>query len=157
GHLDPVVDVAGHRLSAALVELGDPEGLDLVLRVQPELALDLDFNWQAVAVPAALARHLVPAHGAEPRVEVLEHPRPHVVEAGAAVGRGRPFVEDPRRAVDSGRLYTRREVGGPPTVEDPRLQGGQVERRIDRTEDHAPNVRGVSLASDGRRARPLAR
>ena len=52
----PVLDVAEHRLAAALVELGDPVGLDLGLRGDPELLLDLELDRQAVAVPAGLAR-----------------------------------------------------------------------------------------------------
>ena len=60
----PFLDVAEHRLAAALVELGDPVGLDLGLRGDPELPLDLQLDGQAVAVPAGLARHPMAAHGA---------------------------------------------------------------------------------------------
>ena len=95
----PVLDVAQHRVAAVLVELGHPVGLDLVLGVEAELLFDLELDGQAVAVPAALAGYGVAPHGLEPRVEVLEHPGPHVVEARAAVGGGWTLVEDPRLAV----------------------------------------------------------
>ena len=127
GQRHPVVDVPGDRLPAALVELGDAEGLDLVLGVQAELPLDLDLDGQAVAVPAALAGHPVALHGPEPGVEVLEDPGPDVVEAGAAVGGRRALVEDPRRPAGARRLHLTGEVGGPPALEHPRL-----ERRADR-------------------------
>ena len=87
----PLLDVAEHRLAAALVELGDPVGLDLRLRGDPELALDLELDRQPVAVPAGLARHVVTAHRLVARVDVLEHPREHVAgDAGAPLAVGGP-------------------------------------------------------------------
>src|SRR3954462_11316620 len=50
----PLVDVAKHRLAAALVELGHPEALDVLLRLEAELLLDLELDRQPVAVPAGL-------------------------------------------------------------------------------------------------------
>ena len=57
----PVVDVAEDRIAAALVELGDAELLDLLLRGDPELLLDLELDREPVAVPAGLARDVVAA------------------------------------------------------------------------------------------------
>ena len=91
----PVLDVAEDRLAAALVELGDPELLDLLLGGDPELALDLELDRQPVAVPARLARHPVAAHRLVARVDVLEDAREDVVGAGPAVGGRRPLVEAP--------------------------------------------------------------
>ncbi len=50
-----------------------------------------------MAVPAALARDLIPLHRAEAREDVLEHPRFDVVGAGEAIGGGWSFVEHPQR------------------------------------------------------------
>ncbi len=72
---------------AQLVELGDAVGLDLLLAVDAEAALDLELDGQAVRVPAGLARHAVAAHRLVAREEVLEDARDDVVRAGPAVGR----------------------------------------------------------------------
>ncbi len=93
----PVLDVAEHRLAAALVELADPVVLDLGLRRDPELLLDLELDREAVAVPAGLAGYVVAAHRAVARVDVLERAREDVVGAGLAVRGRRPVVEAPHR------------------------------------------------------------
>ena len=129
GERRPVLDVAVHRLAAALVELGDAVRLDLVLGVQAELLLDLELDRQAVAVPAALAGHVAAPHGLEAGVEVLEHPGPHVVEAGPAVGGRRALVEDPRLAVLAERCATCPTTSSlAPAGEDARLERDEVER-----------------------------
>src|SRR5439155_4312087 len=68
----PVLDIGEHRLAAPLVELGDPIALDLLLRADPERALDLELDREAVAVPARLPRHVVAAHRLVPGEDVLE-------------------------------------------------------------------------------------
>ena len=93
----PVLEELEDRLAALRVELGDAVGLDLGLRLDPELLLDGDLDRQAVAVPAALALDVEAAHRLEARVDVLEDAREDVVRAGPAVGRRRALVEDPRR------------------------------------------------------------
>ena len=93
----PLLDVGEHRLAAALVELRDAVLLDLVLRGDAELALDLELDRQAVTVPARLAGHLEPAHRLVAGEDVLEDARQHVVRAGRAVGRRRPLVEHVQR------------------------------------------------------------
>src|SRR5690606_27600465 len=55
----------------------------------------LELHRQAVAVPAGLARDVVPAHRLVARVDVLEDPREDVVRAGPAVRRGRALEEAP--------------------------------------------------------------
>ena len=92
-------DVPLHGLPTPLVELGDPERLDVALAGGADLLLDLELDRQAVAVPAALARDEVPGHRLEARVDVLEGARLHVVHAGLAVRRGRSLVEHPQRGV----------------------------------------------------------
>ena len=102
-HVDPEADalreplelphVAEDRLLALLVEGLDAVRLDVLLRLQAQLALDLQLHGQALRVPAALARHTTAAHRLVARDQVLEHPRLHVVDAGVAVGRGRALEE----------------------------------------------------------------
>ena len=91
----PLLDVLEHRGAAALVELGDPVLLDLLLGGDTQLFFDLELDRQAVAVPAGLARHPVAAHRPVARVDVLEDSGEDVVGAGTAVRRRRPLVEAP--------------------------------------------------------------
>ena len=139
----PVGDVAVHRLTAAPVELGDAERLDLVLGGEPELLLDLELDGQAVAVPAALAGHLAAAHGLEAGVDVLEHPGPDVVQAGPAVGGGRALVEDPGLVPGAQRPGGGDDVVVTPAVEHPLFEGGQVEIRGDGAERHGGEAYAV--------------
>ena len=97
GQVVPLIDVAQHRLAALRVELGDAVALDVVLRGEAELPLDLELDREAVAVPAALARDEVPGHRAVAGEDVLEDPGQHVVRARSPVGRGRSLVELERR------------------------------------------------------------
>lgn len=59
------VGVAGHRLAALGVELGDAVRLDVLLAGEAQLLLHRQLHREAVAVPAGLAAHVVAAHGAE--------------------------------------------------------------------------------------------
>ena len=93
GHPLPVGDVAEDGLAALLVEGGDAVLLDLALVAQAELALDLEFDGQAVRVPAALPRRAVAAHRLVAGDQVLEDAREDVVHAGRPVRRRRALVE----------------------------------------------------------------
>ena len=121
----PVVDVAEHRVSAALVELGDSELLDPFLRGDAELLLDLQLHRQPMAVPARLARHEVAAHRLVARVDVLEDAREHVVGAGAPVGGRRALVEAPDRCTLALGELAGEDVALPPALEHPLLQSGE--------------------------------
>src|SRR4030095_11060516 len=79
---------------AGAVELGDAEGLDLLLAGEAEALLDLDLDGQAVGVPSRLAGHMVAAHGAEAREEILDHARDHVADVRHVVRRRRSLEED---------------------------------------------------------------
>ncbi len=67
------------------------------LVLDAELLLDGDLDRQAVAVPAALAVGVEPAHRLVAREDVLEDAGQDVVGAGPAVGGRRALVEDVRR------------------------------------------------------------
>ena len=138
-----VGDVAVHRLPAQPVELADPERLDLVLVVDPELLLHLHLDREAVAVPTALAGDVVAAHGLEARVEVLEEAGPHVVDPGTAVGGGRTLVEHPL-----GRAGAAAEALGEHVVDVPAVEGGVLERdEIERGRDGVEGHPGIVPAA----------
>ncbi len=101
-------------------------------------------------------------HGLEPREQVLEDPRLHVVGAGLAVRRGRALVEDPGLAVGGLLQAAREHPVALPAREHVALERGQVDlggklthgwgsfsvgtaRRRD--EEHAP--RGTTLLGPG--------
>ena len=84
-------------LLAALGELGEPVLLDLALRVEAELLLDLDLDPEALAVEAVLVALVVAAERLVALEHVLEH-APEVLHARRAVRRDRPVHEAERRA-----------------------------------------------------------
>ena len=133
GEAVPLVDVGEHRLPAALVELGHAVALDVGLARKPELALDLQLDREAVAVPARLAGDEMPAHGLVAGEHVLEHAREDVVRAGPAVGRGRALVEDERRAALAPADRLVEDVAFAPALEYELLELGERLRRIDGT------------------------
>src|SRR4029078_4366290 len=118
----PLLDVAEHRFPTALVELSDPVGLDLGLRGDAELLLDLELHGQPMAVPAGLPGHAIPAHGPVPRIDVLEHPREDVMRPGLAVGRRRPLVEAPDLGVAPSGQRAVKHVALAPALEDALLE-----------------------------------
>lgn len=119
--------MAGHGLAALGVELGDAVRLDVLLAVEAELLLDRQLHGEAVAVPAGLAGHVVAAHGAEAREDVLEDARLDVVGTGHAVGRGRALVEHPLRAALGLLQGLGEDLLLAPEVEHGVLEGGQVD------------------------------
>ena len=131
GQRVPLVDVAQHRLAALGVELGDAVALDVVLGVEAELLLDLELDRQAVAVPAALAVHVVAAHRPVAREDVLEHAREHVVGAGTAVRGRRTLVEDVRLGALAAADRLAEDVALAPALEHPLLELGEGLRGID--------------------------
>ena len=128
----PLVDVLEHRVAALLVELGHAVALDVVLVVEAELALDLELDRQAVAVPAALAVDLVAAHRLEAREDVLEDAAQHVVRDGRAVRRRRPLVEDELGAALAAAHRLVEDVALAPALEDLLLELGERLGRVDR-------------------------
>ena len=82
---------------APLGELGEPVLLDLALRVEPELLLDLDLDPEPLAVEAVLVALVVAAERLVALERILEH-APEVLHARGAVRGDRPVHEAERRA-----------------------------------------------------------
>ena len=85
-------------LLAEADELGDAEGLDVLLAGEAEVAFDVDLDPQALAVEPVLVALVVAEHRVEALVEVLVGPAPGVVDAHRVVGRDRAVEEAPARA-----------------------------------------------------------
>ena len=139
GQVLPVLHVAAHRLPTSLVELGDPEGLDVPLAGGPDLLLDLDLDGEPVAVPPGLAVHEVAGHRPVPRVDVLEGAGEGVADVRPGVRGRRPVVEDP--------------LGAPPRAA---RRSGRRRRPRPRSAGCAPRARGTapSRPPAGTGARP---
>src|SRR5439155_8887106 len=82
-------------LLAALRELGEPVVLDLPLRVETELLLDLDLDPEALAVEAVLVALVEAPERLVALEDVLQRAAPGVVDAHRVVGRDRPVDEAP--------------------------------------------------------------
>ena len=67
--------------------------LDLLLAVQSQKLLHLQFHRQAMGVPPRLPGHHIPLHGAVPGDHILDGPGLHMADVGFAVGRGRAVIE----------------------------------------------------------------
>ena len=118
GQRFPLADVLHGRLAAELVELGDAELLDLLLAAEAQSFLDLDLDGQAMGIPAAATLHIVALHGVVAREDVLEGTRQHMVDAGPAIGRRRPFVEDIFRPALAFAHAALEDIALPPQFED---------------------------------------
>ena len=143
GQRPPVVDVAEDRLAAALVELGDAVGVDLLLGGDPQLALDLQLDRKPVAVPARLARNPVTAHRLVAGIDVLEDAGEDVVRAGPAVGGRRTLVEAPGLGAGSILQRAREDVAAAPAVKHLELERGERLLGVDRA--NAGHARRFSL------------
>ncbi len=135
--VDPEAEAAGERLpllciakdgfEAFAVELLDAVLLDLVLAMDAEFLADLDFDRQAVRVPAGLPLAVVAAHGAIARKQVLDRTCQAVAGVGQPIGGGRAFVKDKRLAAAAAfkRLFVNAVLV--PEGEHVALGGGKVE------------------------------
>ena len=90
--------VGQDALLAERHELGDPERLDVALGREPEVALDVDLDPQALAVEPVLVALVLAEHRVEALVEVLVGAAPGVVDAHRVVGRDRAVEEAPAAA-----------------------------------------------------------
>ena len=136
----PLLQIGRDRLAAALVELGDPEALDVGLALEAELLLDRDLDGEAVAVPARLARHMEAAHRLVARIDVLEHARQHVMGRRRPVRRRRALVEDPLGRALAPAQRLREDVALAPAGEHLQLELREGALSIDRAE-HARDSR----------------
>ena len=78
-------------------ELGDAVGLDVALALEPEVALDVDLDPQALAVEPVLPALVLAEHRVVALEDVLVGPAPGVVDAHRVVGRDRAVEEAPAR------------------------------------------------------------
>lgn len=129
GQLGEGVGVAGHRLAALGVELGDAVRLDVLLAGEAELLLDGQLDREAVTVPAGLAGDVVALHRPVAGEDVLEDAGLDVVGAGHAVGGRRALVEDPLGAALGLLQAALEDLVVLPERQDPVLQGRQVDLR----------------------------
>ena len=139
--------VGQHALLAERDELGDAVVLDVALRGEAEVALDVDLDPQALAVEPVLVPLVLAEHRVEPLVEVLVRTAPGVMDAHRVVGGDRPVEEAP---VGSARVLRSQPGERPallPEAQDLVLLGDQVRLRIDRVEHSAP---GFGMGRDPR-------
>src|SRR5581483_7259098 len=107
----------------------------------------LQLDGQAVGVPARLAADLEALHLLVAGEEVLEGAGQDVVDAGAAVGGGRPLVEDVGRGALALCQAAREDAGLAPEVEDLELVLGEAGAAADgRVAGHS---RGAARCSAG--------
>src|SRR6185503_14999278 len=109
----------------------DPEGLDLRLGRDAELLLHLELDGQAVAVPAGLSGYPVSPHRLVAGIDVLEHPREHVMGPGLAIGGRRALVEAPHLGVGPLGERAVKDVTLAPALEDVLLELGEGLPRLD--------------------------
>ncbi len=160
-----------HALLAQADELGDPVRLDVALRGEAEVALDVDLDPQALAVEAVLVPLVLAQHRVEPLVQVLVGAAPGVVDAHRVVGGDRPVEEAPAGSAGVLRPQPCERPSLRPLPEQGVLLGDEVgsagdgvEHRASRVADRGPDracervtslsAHGVRPASTGR-ARPL--
>ncbi len=130
----PLVQVLPDRLLAHLVEASHAVLLDLGLAGEPQALLHLQLHGQAVGVPAPFAQDVVALHGLVAGEHVLEGPGQHMVDAGAAVGCGRPLEEDVLRPPFPLLHAALKDVLLPPQLQDALLQVRVADRGLHLTE-----------------------
>ncbi len=127
----PVAFVREHAFAAQRVELRHAVRLDLRLAGDVQLLLDFDFDGQAVRVPPRDAGDALPQHGVVAADQVFDRAREDVMDAGAAVGRRRPFEKHERRPVASRLLHLLEQALVLPGREELLLQPVRRELRIE--------------------------
>ena len=113
------------------------------LEVKPSSASTRQLDREPVAVPAALALDVVPAHRLVAREDVLEHARQHVVEAGRPVGGRRSLVEAPLRRALAPADRLGEHVALAPALEHALLELGERGARVDRAVRRAGHGRRI--------------
>ena len=135
-------------LLAQAHEAVDPVVLDVALRGEAEVALDVDLDPQALAVEPVLVALVLAEHRVEALVEVLVGAAPGVVDAHRVVGRDRAVEEAPARAAGVLRAEAGERAPVAPLGEDLVLLGDEVGLRADGVEHSTP---GREMGSTGAR------
>ena len=91
GQLLPLPGKTHHRFSAGGVVVFDADGFTYVFFGQVQLFFHLQFNGQAMGIPAGLAQHPKSLHGFVAAYGIFDGTRHNMVYAGHAVGRWRPL------------------------------------------------------------------
>ena len=95
----PLARVLHDDGAAVSIVLLEPELLEVVLGLNGEHLVDFVLDWEAVAVPAEAARHVVAGHGGVASNNVLDSACCNVAVVREARGEGRPIEEGERLAV----------------------------------------------------------
>ncbi len=140
GQLVPLLEIAEDAFAAFGVELGDAVLLYLGFAREAELLLDLKLDRQAVGIPAADARGIVALHYLVARDNILEDAGQHVMDAGAAVGSGRPLVEDEALAAFPGRHAAAEDIALLPAGQDWRLHLREIHPAVHRLKHNNPLI-----------------
>ncbi|CAB4584141.1 unannotated protein [freshwater metagenome] len=123
--------MAQHRLSAFRIKCGNAICLDIFLAVEFKFFFYLDFNWQAVAVPAGATLNMKTFHGAIAREDVLKCSSFNVMCPGHAISGRWTFVEHPIWLASRLRHGARKNLLLPPKFQHLRFQCRQVNTRGD--------------------------
>ena len=136
-----------HRLTNSAI----PNASISRLRGEPEVALDIDLDPQALAVEAVLVALVLAEHRVEALVEVLVRPAPGVVDGHRVVGRDRTVEEAPFGT--AGVLCTQPREGPTvaPPLEDLVFLGDEVGLRTDGSEHSASGLGRTWAPGSGRR------
>ena len=125
----PLREIGGGALDdgpAAAGELGQPELLDLALRVEAELSLDADLDPQPLAVEAVLVALVVAPERLVALEDVLERATPRRVDGERLVGRDRAVDE-----AEAGAVGVLRRGAGRTCARGPRDRGSPARGRHD--------------------------
>ena len=147
--------VGQHTLLAQRDEFRDPVGLDVTLRGEAEVALDVDLDPQALTVEPVLPALVVSEHRVEALVEVLVGAAPGVMDAHRVVRGDRAVEEAPVRPPGQLRAQPCECVPLLPQRQDPMLQFDEILFGVDGTE-HATSERGPGTRQSASR-RPSPR
>ena len=148
-HVGPVPDALGEplelpherqdRFTTQPRELLHADLLDdRLLARDAELLLDLDLDGESVRVPAGATGDEAALHRLVATEQVLVDARPHVVEPGLAVRRGRALVEDPRLGAFAVLHRTREDVVRPPAGEFGLFESHKIEFGVDGAKHESP-------------------
>ena len=130
-------------------ELGDAVRLDVALRGEAQVTLDVDLDPQALAVEAVLVALVLAEHRVEALVQVLVGAAPGVVEAHRVVRRDRPVEEAPAGPAGVLRAQSRERLPLVPERQDVVLLADEIRPCGNGVEHPAPVTWRVASARVG--------